>query len=71
MHVVKASVLMILAVCLLTFVGMVFWIAPPTSLDSRDVLILALAGTGIVLGGWAVRELILIGRLVRRAQAML
>lgn len=70
MHVIKASILMIMATCLLTFVGMAMLIAPPTLWTDRDILLLALAVVGFVLGGWSCRELFLLNSLVRRARSV-
>jgi hypothetical protein len=69
MYVMKGAFLVAFAACFLTFAGLCFALggmhAP--SLDSRVMLIYAILGTGLVLAGWAVRELRAINARVARA----
>ena len=57
MKVMASSVLLVAATVLLTFFGLAFSISPPTSTDSRDVLIMAIGAAGVAFAILAVREL--------------
>jgi hypothetical protein len=62
MKITAASLFLILATILLTFTAITFILAPPTRLDSRDLLVLAEGFAGLVFGALAVRRLVAIQR---------
>jgi hypothetical protein len=67
MYIAKSNGLVVMATCLLISVALAFLIAPPTSMDDRGTFLSAPDVTGVVLGGWAYKELSAFNKLAHRA----
>jgi hypothetical protein len=61
-----AAVFLVVATALLTFSTLAFAMAPPTSMDSRDVLVGGIMLAGLVFAGLALRRFRAIDRQLTR-----
>lgn len=64
MKIISSTLLVILSTLLISFAGFSALLSAPDSGDSRDVLIIAIGITGVIIGFMATRELAKINKIL-------